>query len=254
MLETTTGLSYELIVKVSNKVYCTQQKNHLHHHHQTHCYTPSLKRYIDDGIGVWCSNPDSIKDAQAGKSFQSTLNKCGVSWTSSRRFNSAVFLDMTIWIEGKNILTSMFSKPLTLYLYIPTHSCHSRGIIQGLVHGHFIRSHILCSKEEGILKESRLFIQRLQAIGYNTNDFCLYCYLLKQTLKNTPANSSLAKIQNPNLKPIATFTSTLPSTLATPTKKLRTCGALLLWPSPLMKNFLTMCKLRLNSESQWIGL
>ena len=64
----------------------------------------------------------------------------------------------------------MFSKPLNLYLYIPPHySCHSHGIIQGLVYGHFIRINILCSKEKDILKESRLFIQRLKARGYDTN-------------------------------------------------------------------------------------
>ena len=133
-------------------------------------YTPFLKRYIDDGFGVWRSDPDPIKDAEAWASFQDTLNTCGVSWTFSKRSSTAVFLDMNIWIEGKKILTSMFSKPLNLYLYIPPHSCHSQGIIQGLVHGHFIRIHILCSKEEDILKESRLFIERLQSRGYDTNE------------------------------------------------------------------------------------
>ena len=77
---------------------------------------------------------------------------------------------MNIWIEYKKILTSLFSKPLNLYLYIPPHSCHSHGIIQGLAHGYFIRIHMLCSREAGIVKESELFIQRLQARGYDTNE------------------------------------------------------------------------------------
>ena len=127
--------------------------------------------------------------------------------------------------KKKKILTSMFSKPLNLYLYIPPHSCHSHGIIQGLVYGHFIRIHILCSKEKDILKESRLFLQRLQARGYDTNKLSPLLLDAEKTPRNTPTASSPAKTRNPKVKPTKTFTFTSLSIQAIPTKKLKMLGA-----------------------------
>ena len=151
-----------------------------------------MKRYIDDGFGFWRSNPDLIKDAEAWAKFQNTLNNCGANWTFSKLSRTAVFLDqMNIWLEGNNILTSMFFKPLNLYLYIPPHSCHSHGIIRGLVHGHFIRIHILCSEEED--HQHHEGVQTTYSPKGSTletmipTSYCLCCYLLKQMLKNTPA-------------------------------------------------------------------
>ena len=64
-------------------------------------FTPFLKRYIDDGFGVWRHDPDLAKDNAAWHAFQNTLNKCGVKWMFSERSRQATFLDMNIWIEKK---------------------------------------------------------------------------------------------------------------------------------------------------------
>jgi hypothetical protein len=44
-------------------------------------------------------------------------------------------LDLTLWITPYGIETSLFKKPLNLYLYIPPHLPHAPGILWGLVFG-----------------------------------------------------------------------------------------------------------------------
>ena len=76
-------------------------------------------------------------------------------------------MDLTISIEDGKIVTSLYSKPLALYLYIPPHSCHAPGVLTGLVFGMILRIHRLCSKEEDIDKELHLFVSRLLDRGYD---------------------------------------------------------------------------------------
>ena len=81
-----------------------------------------------------------------------------------------VFLDMNMFLKNSSVMTSLFSKPLNLYLYIPPVSCHPKGVINGLVFGHFIRVHILCCESKTILKETILFTNHLLERGYTFED------------------------------------------------------------------------------------
>ena len=133
-------------------------------------FTPFLKRFIDDGCGLWKPHPDPIIDESNWQAFKATMNKSGVKWIFSKRTKHAVFLDMNIVLKQSSVITSLYSKPLNLYLYIPPASCHPKGVINGLVFGHFIRVHILCCESKTILKEITLFTNHLLDRGYTLED------------------------------------------------------------------------------------
>ena len=89
------------------------------------------------------------------------MNNCGVSWTISERCNKAIFFGMNIWIKKGKLLTSLHTKPLNRYLFIPLHSCHSPGVFKGLIFGHIQHIFMLCSLKRDIQIELDLFFERL---------------------------------------------------------------------------------------------
>ena len=126
-----------------------------------------LRRFIDDGIGIWLTDPDSSKDEQEWSKFTTLINTMGLSWEFTDRSTTAIFMDLTITIANGRFLTAIYSKPLSLHLYIPPHSCHAPGIAKALIHGHTLRVLRLCSKQSDIDKELRQFYHRLTARGYS---------------------------------------------------------------------------------------
>jgi hypothetical protein len=124
------------------------------------------KRFIDDGLGIWLHDDDPIKDADNWTSFQSIINDSGLQWTFVERGKKVVYLDMTIEIENGKIVTSLYAKPLALYQYIPPSSCHPPGVLTGLVLGQVLRIFQLCSRDQDINNELRLFHKRLINRGY----------------------------------------------------------------------------------------
>ena len=84
-----------------------------------------------DWFGIWLHDADPIVDQSNWDAFQSAVNSGGLSWEFSKRSKSVVFIDMTIEIEDGKIVTSLYAKPLALYLYIPPHSCHAPGVHTG---------------------------------------------------------------------------------------------------------------------------
>ena len=109
-------------------------------------YIPSpvlyLRRFIDDGFGIWLHDPDPVVDAKNWKEFQDCLNASGLSW--------------------------IYAKPMALHLYLPPHSCHAPGVLSGLVFGNVLRIHQLCSDEKDVMKELKLFFHRLLDRGYQS--------------------------------------------------------------------------------------
>ena len=79
-----------------------------------------LKRFIDDGIGLWNHDPDPLIDKANWIKFKTIMNSCGLEWTFSPRSQSAIFMDMTISIENGKIETALYSKPLALYIVYPS--------------------------------------------------------------------------------------------------------------------------------------
>ena len=93
-----------------------------------HEYKDSLlfyKRFIDDMIGIWLCDPDHKVNEICWCTFQDSMNAGrGLQWEFSEPSNHVDFMDMTVSIHGNWIQTTLFEKPLNLYLYIPPHSAH----------------------------------------------------------------------------------------------------------------------------------
>jgi hypothetical protein len=128
-----------------------------------------LRRFIDDGLGIWLHDPDPATDEKNWTRFQDCLNRSGLSWTFSERSHEVVFMDLRLTIEGKRIKSSLYAKPMALHLYLPPHSCHAPGVLSGLIFGNVLRIHQLCSNAKDVMKELKLFFHRLLDRGYQSN-------------------------------------------------------------------------------------
>ena len=126
-----------------------------------------LRRFIDDGFGIWIHHPDPAVDEQRWIDFKNTVNNGCLDWEFSPRSNSVIFLDTVISIVDGRIETSLYEKPLALHLYLPPHSCHPPGVTKGLVVGEILRISYLCSREEDTTANLRKFYRRLCASGHN---------------------------------------------------------------------------------------
>ena len=76
------------------------------------------------------------------------------------------FMDMTIGIDNDKIVTTLFEKPMALYLYIPPHSAHPPGVTAGHIFGEILRIHRLCSAQDDILERTQKFFCRLRSRGH----------------------------------------------------------------------------------------
>ena len=97
-----------------------------------------LKRFIDDGFGIWLHDADPEIDEKNWLDFKNTVNQSGLAWTFSTRSPQATFLDMTVSIENGRLITQLFKKPGALQLFIPPRSCHPPGVITGLIMGNVL--------------------------------------------------------------------------------------------------------------------
>ena len=98
-----------------------------------------LRCFIDDGFGVWLHDPDPLIEESSG-----------LKWIFSERLNEVVFMDVWLKIEEKNVVTSVYAKPMALHLYIPSHSCHVPGLFPGIVFGNVLQIHKLCTRAVGV--------------------------------------------------------------------------------------------------------
>ena len=145
---------------------------------------PFLKRFINDGFGIWVRDPDAMIDKQNWENFQTLINGMGLTWEFSHRSNEVVFMDLTITLTNGKITTKLFAKPLALHLYIPPFSCHAPGVATGLIHGHFYRVIMLCTYQHDVERELTTFFHRLLDRGY-TIDFLLPIFLSAEIKANS---------------------------------------------------------------------
>jgi hypothetical protein len=97
-----------------------------------------LRRFIDDGVGIWLHDPNPETDERNWTEFQDCLNASGLSWNFSKQSREVVFMDLRLTIEGKYIKSSLYAKPMALHLYLPPHSCHAPGVLSGLMFGNVL--------------------------------------------------------------------------------------------------------------------
>ena len=142
------------------------------------------RRYIDDGMGIWTPQQPyhPAIDVERWRDFQSKVQCFGsdhpffmnddrykpLEWTFSERSKSAIFLDLNIsLLENGNIQTRIYEKPMNLYLYLPSGSCHSPGVLKGLVHGAVRRAYALCSDKSDIMPFLQKTFKRLTVRGHS---------------------------------------------------------------------------------------
>ena len=122
------------------------------------------KRYIDDVFGIWLPTDDA--DELTWSNFKDEMNYVHLNWEHTPRSTSVDFLDLTIYIKNNRVHTTLFEKKLNLYLYLPPHSAHPPGVLNGLIMGNMNRINTLCSNETDINSLTRAFYGRLIARGY----------------------------------------------------------------------------------------
>jgi hypothetical protein len=88
-----------------------------------------LRRFINDGLGVWLHDPDLVADKSNWKEFQDCLNTSGLKWLFSKKSQEVVCMDLRLKIVDRRITTSLYAKPISLCLYLPPHYCHAPGVL-----------------------------------------------------------------------------------------------------------------------------
>ena len=125
------------------------------------------RRFIDDILGIWIPSSDPLDDTLAWNRFKSRLSDFhGLNWETEERSLSTIFMDLTITIQDSRITTSLYSKPLNLYLYLPPQSSHPPGVLSGLISGMIFRIYTLCSDPTDVKAHLQDFWNRLLARGY----------------------------------------------------------------------------------------
>ncbi len=57
-----------------------------------------LRRFIDDGFGIWLTDPDPTTDELEWEQFKTLINSMGITWEFTDRSTTAIFMDLTISI------------------------------------------------------------------------------------------------------------------------------------------------------------
>ena len=76
-------------------------------------------------------------------------------------------MDLTISLQNGRFTTNLYAKPLALHLYIPPSSCHTPGLVHGLIHSHLHRIMTLCTHQTDINREISSFYTHLLDRGYS---------------------------------------------------------------------------------------
>ena len=125
------------------------------------------RRYIDDAIAIWQSSPDEGEDILQWELFKTAMDNFGsLTWKVESRSTAVNFMDLSISIKNNRLVTKIYEKPENLYLYLPSASCHTPGIIKGTVIGMIYRYYVLISSQSDYIAQIETFFHRLCNRGY----------------------------------------------------------------------------------------
>ena len=119
--------------------------------------------------------------AMANASIRSSLTDPPVAHRNALTVTQVNFMDLTIKIVGSRIETTLYEKPMALYLYIPPHSAHPPGVHTGHIFGKVLRIHRLCTHQDDVNERIRVFFCRCMQLGHNASDLLP---LFTQAIKN----------------------------------------------------------------------
>ena len=134
--------------------------------HEKHSILPEFKarlkrilfyrRFIDDVFFIWLGQED-----QDWEALKSLFNNFGIlKWEFNQPASSVDFLDLTLNIKNGKIVTKTYQKPNNAYLYIPPHSAHPKGMINGIIYSLLRTYWRQNSKFSDFVKFSKLLFQR----------------------------------------------------------------------------------------------
>jgi hypothetical protein len=86
-------------------------------------------RFVDDVFLIWLGECDL-----QWKALVLMFNDFGIlKWECPKPKTTVDFLDLTLTVEGNKVVTKTYQKPENPYLYIPPHSAHPAGMINGII-------------------------------------------------------------------------------------------------------------------------
>jgi len=149
---------------------------------------------IDDCYGMWTHTTNTDLDHNRWTLFQNGMNAFGtnlpffhnnqhfrpLTWEFEEQSNEVIFLDLRISILNGHINTTIYEKPLNLHIYIQPHSCHSPGVLKGLVFGFAKRAKALCTTHEDHIPFMKKTFMRLLDRGH---DPATLCHIFHKALK-----------------------------------------------------------------------
>jgi hypothetical protein len=129
-----------------------------------------LKRFIDDGFGIWLP-PAELSDEEAEAkwvAFKADVNDDnGLEWVFEEKSTSVVFLDLRLTINESGLIkTTLYQKPMALHLFIPPNSMHPPGVLYSHVCGNVLRIFRLNSDETDRIADTVQFIRRFKLRGH----------------------------------------------------------------------------------------
>ena len=128
--------------------------------------------FINDVLGIWLFDTDPSKDNRKWTAFTLLMQDCnGLEYIFEEYPKTVNFMDMRISICKDRIVTSLYEKPMRLYLDILPHSAHLPGVLTGIVSGNIIRIHSIFSNEDEINYLIKEFYARLLIHGYQRDFF-----------------------------------------------------------------------------------
>ena len=137
---------------------------------------------------------------QRWNDFKAEVNDGCLDWEFTLLSNTVEFLDMRIHINTHGrITTSLYEKPMALYLFIPPHSSHPPGVRPGHVIGNVLRLFRLNSNEDDIASNVKRFYRRMLARGHHHDDlqplFLKAIQNARDFLATSPAQREAIKAQ-----------------------------------------------------------
>ena len=124
------------------------EENHVYTYHKQ----PLLwKRFIDDIFVIWQFGHEELD------LFISYLNSCmpSMKFEAEKSLTDVAFLDVKVILKGRNIETTLYTKPTDSHNYINYASCHQKSCKNGIPYGQFLRLRRVCSTESEFVANSR---------------------------------------------------------------------------------------------------
>jgi hypothetical protein len=161
------------------------------------------KRFIDDIFGVWIDNKTQgntpINEETSWDKFKQQLNTFGsLRWNIETPSTATNFLDLTIEIKDKKLVTTTYQKALNLYLYIPPLSAHPSSCIKGLITGEIYRYWLQNTELDDFTNITANFIIRLTQRGHQLHQIIPMLQTAAANIDNINTRSTNRKINDEN--------------------------------------------------------